>query len=188
MATPLRLISAIRSKAVDLSQTQDLVLDEADKLFEDGFVDQIDEVLSALGKSRLHLFSATMPPVVRIYSLHFHLQTRTISSGISPQNPCSTLRPKPVNYPFIGTEHRNQTSGPNIGTKHWTLVLQLSCSDLLDCAGFTHSVCKASSATSLTSLYFLLLSPWFGGNRSLGNYFTLHVGASEERSKTRRER
>uniref|UniRef100_A0A7S3A9B4 RNA helicase n=2 Tax=Rhodosorus marinus TaxID=101924 RepID=A0A7S3A9B4_9RHOD len=66
VATPMRLIHAIRSRAVELSRVRDLILDEADKLFEDGFMDQLDEVLTATGgkKTRVHLFSATLPPKV----------------------------------------------------------------------------------------------------------------------------
>lgn len=43
-----------------------LILDEGDKLFEEGFLPQIDAILAACSSSTLHrqLFSATLPPVI----------------------------------------------------------------------------------------------------------------------------
>ena len=43
VATPLRLKGLIEKKRVSLSAVRYLVLDEADKLFEMGFVEQVDE-------------------------------------------------------------------------------------------------------------------------------------------------
>ena len=73
VSTPLRLIGAIDSGAIELSQAEILVLDEGDKLFEDGFIEQvaprplaqlqIDEIMAACSNPRLQrlLFSATLP-------------------------------------------------------------------------------------------------------------------------------
>ena len=47
VATPLRLKGLIEKKRVSLSAVRYLVLDEADKLFEMGFVEQVDAVVAA---------------------------------------------------------------------------------------------------------------------------------------------
>ncbi len=66
IATPGRLISLIGSKEVDLSQLNHLILDEADRMLDMGFHDDIMKIISALPKKRQTLlFSATMPPNIR---------------------------------------------------------------------------------------------------------------------------
>jgi ATP-dependent RNA helicase DDX52/ROK1 len=66
VSTPARLVSLLQQRALDLSTVQVVIIDEADKLFEDGFVGQIDEVLAACTHKNLQkaLFSATIPPQV----------------------------------------------------------------------------------------------------------------------------
>jgi len=63
IATPLRLIYAVREGKVDLAQTQHVVMDEADQLFSLNFVEQTDEVLAACTHKdvRKAMFSATVP-------------------------------------------------------------------------------------------------------------------------------
>jgi len=51
VATPLRLSKV--AKRADLSSVQYLILDEADKLFEEGLVKQIDRVIVACSHPRL---------------------------------------------------------------------------------------------------------------------------------------
>jgi len=66
VSTPARLVALLQQRAIDLSTVEVCIIDEADKLFEDGFVAQIDEVLAACSHKRLQkaLFSATIPPAV----------------------------------------------------------------------------------------------------------------------------
>ncbi|CAL9068954.1 unnamed protein product [Musa banksii] len=66
ISTPFRLDFAIRKRKFDLSRVKYLVLDEADKLFELGFVEQIDSVVKACSKTTVvrTLFSATLPETV----------------------------------------------------------------------------------------------------------------------------
>ncbi|KAI9230335.1 MAG: P-loop containing nucleoside triphosphate hydrolase protein [Piptocephalis tieghemiana] len=63
ITTPLRLVHGIQHSEVDLSGVEYLVLDEADKLLEAGFVEQMDEILAACSNPKLQkmLFSATLP-------------------------------------------------------------------------------------------------------------------------------
>lgn len=63
ISTPLRLIEALKNQLLDLSPAQFLVLDEADRLLGDGFVEQTDEIVASCSNASLvkAIFSATMP-------------------------------------------------------------------------------------------------------------------------------
>lgn len=66
IATPGRLIALLNMGAIDFSQLQHLVLDEADRMLDMGFVEDIERIVSELPKERQTLlFSATMPPKIR---------------------------------------------------------------------------------------------------------------------------
>lgn len=66
IATPGRLIALLNMGAIDFSQLQHLVLDEADRMLDMGFVEDIERIVSELPKNRQTLlFSATMPPKIR---------------------------------------------------------------------------------------------------------------------------
>jgi superfamily II DNA/RNA helicase len=66
VATPGRLLDLIDHNAVSLSATQTLVLDEADRLLDLGFTDEVNRILSLLPPRRQNLqFSATFPPEVQ---------------------------------------------------------------------------------------------------------------------------
>lgn len=61
VATPGRLIELMESNAVHISDIDTLVLDEADKMLNLGFKDQMDQILTRLPKKRQNLlFSATL--------------------------------------------------------------------------------------------------------------------------------
>ncbi|MEN9996433.1 MAG: ATP-dependent helicase RhlE [Pseudomonadota bacterium] len=62
IATPGRLLDLLDHNALKLSQVQTLVLDEADKLLELGFQDELRQILASLPHQRQNLFlSATRP-------------------------------------------------------------------------------------------------------------------------------
>jgi ATP-dependent RNA helicase RhlE len=66
VACPGRLLDLMRQGAVRLGDVETLVLDEADHMFDMGFLPDIRRILSALPKERQNLlFSATMPPEIR---------------------------------------------------------------------------------------------------------------------------
>lgn len=66
VATPGKLISHISQGYVDFSKLKHLVLDEADKMLDMGFLDDLMQIFSKLPKQRQNLmFSATMPPKIR---------------------------------------------------------------------------------------------------------------------------
>jgi len=66
VACPGRLLDHIGQKTIDLSKLEVLVLDEADQMFDMGFLPDIRRILKALPPTRQTLlFSATMPEAIR---------------------------------------------------------------------------------------------------------------------------
>ena len=66
IATPGRLLSHIANSGIDLSQVSYFILDEADRMLDMGFFDDIMQIVNKLPKDRQTiLFSATMPPKIR---------------------------------------------------------------------------------------------------------------------------
>src|SRR5512140_1509154 len=66
VATPGRLLDHMQRRSIDLTHVQVLVLDEADRMFDMGFINDVRKIISAVPKDRQTLlFSATMPPEVR---------------------------------------------------------------------------------------------------------------------------
>jgi superfamily II DNA/RNA helicase len=66
VATPGKLMSHLAQGYVDFSKVKHLVLDEADKMLDMGFSDDIMQIISYLPKERQTLmFSATMPNKIR---------------------------------------------------------------------------------------------------------------------------
>lgn len=78
IATPGRLIDHLEHKSVDLSKTQVLVLDEADRMLDMGFAPQIKKILERVPKLRQTLlFSATMPnEIVKIANAYMRTPLR----------------------------------------------------------------------------------------------------------------
>ncbi len=65
VATPGKLISHLNLGYVKFSQVQHLILDEADRMLDMGFYEDIQKIISYLPKKRQNLmFSATMPPKI----------------------------------------------------------------------------------------------------------------------------
>lgn len=66
IATPGRLLSHMAMGYVDLSQVSFFILDEADRMLDMGFYDDIMQIVNQLPKERQTImFSATMPPKIQ---------------------------------------------------------------------------------------------------------------------------
>jgi ATP-dependent RNA helicase RhlE len=66
VATPGRLLDHVQQKTVDLRQVEILVLDEADRMLDMGFIHDIRRILALLPAKRQNLlFSATFPDEIR---------------------------------------------------------------------------------------------------------------------------
>ena len=84
IATPGRLISHLSSGLLKLDQLQHLVLDEADRMLDMGFYDDIMKIISFLPEKRQTvMFSATMPPKIRTMAAKLLTNPLQISLAIS---------------------------------------------------------------------------------------------------------
>lgn len=79
IATPGRLLDHLSQRLIQLNDISILVLDEADRMLDMGFLPQINRILQILPRERqTMLFSATMPAsIVKIASQHMRLPVRT---------------------------------------------------------------------------------------------------------------
>jgi ATP-dependent RNA helicase RhlE len=79
VATPGRLLDHEQQNTVDLSQVEILVLDEADRMLDMGFIHDIRKVLALLPKERQNLlFSATFPDEIRKLAASFMKDPATV--------------------------------------------------------------------------------------------------------------
>lgn len=84
IATPGRLISQLASGDIKLDKLEHLILDEADRMLDMGFYDDIIKIISYLPKERQTiLFSATMPPKIRTLAAKILYKPEQISIAIS---------------------------------------------------------------------------------------------------------
>ncbi len=79
VATPGRLLDHIEQKTVQLNQVQMLVLDEADRMLDMGFMPDLKRILALLPKQRQNLmFSATFSNEIKKLSAEFLVNPRLI--------------------------------------------------------------------------------------------------------------
>lgn len=90
IATPGRLMDHMQQRTLDLSAVETLVLDEADRMLDMGFLPALKRILAALPKKRQTLlFSATFAPAIKALAMDFMHNPREIS--VSAPNTVTTL-------------------------------------------------------------------------------------------------
>lgn len=90
VATPGRLLDLVNHKAIDLSQVEILVLDEADRMLDMGFIIDIRKILKLLPVRRQNLlFSATFSKEIR--DLTNQVLKNPLSIEVVPPNTASEL-------------------------------------------------------------------------------------------------
>ncbi|MFI3306169.1 MAG: DEAD/DEAH box helicase [Rikenellaceae bacterium] len=84
VATPGRLLAHLEGGQIDLSGVKHFILDEADRMLDMGFFDDIMKVVQRLPKERQTiLFSATLPPKIRKFADQILSNPTEISIAIS---------------------------------------------------------------------------------------------------------
>src|SRR5947208_8806831 len=91
IATPGRLLDLIDRGKILLSDTKLLVIDEADRMLDMGFIPDVERIVSFIPKIRQPLFfSATMPPEIRRLADAFLMNPKEISVA-PPASPAETV-------------------------------------------------------------------------------------------------
>ena len=94
VACPGRLLDHIWKGTIDLSRLEMLVIDEADRMFDMGFLPDIKNILKCMMERRQTLlFSATMPDDIRRL-------VRISCTTLSPYKSASRRRPTPFRTRF----------------------------------------------------------------------------------------
>ncbi|MFZ5551790.1 MAG: DEAD/DEAH box helicase [Bacteroidota bacterium] len=84
IATPGRLLSMLNAGSINFNHLQHLILDEADRMLDMGFYEDIIRIISFLPKKRQTLlFSATMPPKIRSLAERILNNPREVNIAIS---------------------------------------------------------------------------------------------------------
>lgn len=84
VCTPGRLLAHMKFNYFDASGVKHFILDEADRMLDMGFYDDIMSIVKNLPKQRQNLmFSATMPPKIRKLANEILVNPKNISLGIS---------------------------------------------------------------------------------------------------------
>lgn len=87
IATPGRLLSHIANSGIDLSHVQYLILDEADRMLDMGFLDDIMQIAKHMPQERQTiLFSATLPPKIRQLAKQILRNPAEVNIAISKPN------------------------------------------------------------------------------------------------------
>jgi ATP-dependent RNA helicase RhlE len=90
VATPGRLLDHTRQRTVDLSRVEVLVLDEADRMLDMGFIPDVRRILALLPRQRQNLlFSATLSEPIRRLASDFMNQPASVQ--VTPDQPAAEL-------------------------------------------------------------------------------------------------
>jgi len=120
VATPGRLLDHVQQRTVDLSQVQILVLDEADRMLDMGFIKDIKKVLALLPKQRQNLlFSATFSDEIK--TLADGLLTRPTLIEVARRNATAETISQKVYE--VNRDQKRQVLTHLIKTHQWYQVL-----------------------------------------------------------------
>lgn len=120
VATPGRLLDHIRLGNISLSEVKHLVLDEADRMLDMGFITDIQKVIGLCDEDKqLLLFSATFPPAMKQFASSVLKHPKYVQ--VTPENSTAdTVRH--VVYP-VEQARKQELLSELIGKKNWQQVL-----------------------------------------------------------------
>jgi ATP-dependent RNA helicase RhlE len=120
VATPGRLLDHLQQKTIDLSKIEILVLDEADRMLDMGFIRDIKKILKALPNERQNLlFSATFSQEIR--RLAGDLLNKPTEIQVAARNTPAD-RVKQIVHP-VDKRRKREMLSHRIGKENWKQVL-----------------------------------------------------------------
>jgi len=120
VATPGRLLDHAQSGTIDLSELDVLVLDEADRMLDMGFIRDIKRILRFLPDDRQNLlFSATFSKDIR--KLAAGLLNRAVEIDVAPKH-ATADRVKQIVHP-VDKQRKRELLSELIGKGNWSQVL-----------------------------------------------------------------
>jgi ATP-dependent RNA helicase RhlE len=120
VATPGRLLDHMQQRTIDLSKVELLVLDEADRMLDMGFIRDIRKVLKVLPKDRQNLlFSATFSNEIR--KLAADLLNSPVEISVASSNKTVELV-KQIVHP-VDKARKRELLSHRIGSENWKQVL-----------------------------------------------------------------
>jgi ATP-dependent RNA helicase RhlE len=120
VATPGRLLDHVGQRSIDLSKIEILILDEADRMLDMGFIRDIRKLLNIIPKQRQTLlFSATFSKEIRNLASEFLKQPAQIQ--VTPENTAVELVSQIV-YP-VDKKRKRELLSHKIGEEEWQQVL-----------------------------------------------------------------
>ncbi len=120
VATPGRLLDHVNQRSIDLSKIEFLVLDEADRMLDMGFIRDIRRILNLLPKKRQNLlFSATFSPEISKLANQFLDNPRQVQ--VSKQNTTAPAIAQ-LNHP-VDTKRKRELLSYLIKSKNLLQVL-----------------------------------------------------------------
>ncbi|MDA3914958.1 DEAD/DEAH box helicase [Oleiagrimonas sp.] len=119
IATPGRLIDHMQQRNIDLSGIEILILDEADRMLDMGFLPALKRILSVVpGKRQTLLFSATFAPAIKTLAAQFMhdpkevqiAKANTVVSTVSHRvHPVDAERKRDLLLHILAEDSRRQT-------------------------------------------------------------------------------
>ena len=120
VATPGRLLDHMQQKTIDLSKIQILVLDEADRMLDMGFIRDIRKILKVMPKERQNLlFSATFSKEIR--RLAADLLNAPTEIQVAARN-TAVERVRQIVHP-VDKRRKRELLSHRIGKENWKQVL-----------------------------------------------------------------
>jgi ATP-dependent RNA helicase RhlE len=120
VATPGRLLDHLQQKTINLSDVEILVLDEADRMLDMGFIRDIRKILNVLPKSRQNLlFSATFSNEIRRLAADL-LDAPTEIQAAARNTPAERIK---QTKHLVDRSRKRELLSHRIGAENWQQVL-----------------------------------------------------------------